>query len=211
MAGEQSFEKIAASMKRAAAALRDAGVEFALAGSLASWARGGPQSSHDLDFVIREPDSERALEAVEAVGMRREDPPEEWLVKAWDGNGVLVDLIFGPSAVAADEVLERAEVVNVLSMEMPVMALEDVIVTKVMSLTEHSVDYGTLIEMARALRERIDWQAVRDRTADSPFAAAYLVLLDRLGIVPGAAGGAGEHRAGARPRVEVSGRTEGRA
>ena len=27
--------------------------------------------------------------------MRAEDPPEEWLVKAWDGD-TLVDLIFPP-------------------------------------------------------------------------------------------------------------------
>src|SRR2546423_14564653 len=97
MGAGYSFEEIATTMKRAAAALRDAGVEFALAGSLASWARGGPESTHDLDFVIREHDAERAGEALAAVGMRRQDPPEEWLVKAWGESGVLVDLIFGPS------------------------------------------------------------------------------------------------------------------
>src|SRR5919202_3093371 len=209
MADEQSFAEISASMKRAAAALRDADVEFALAGSLATWARGGPKSSHDLDFVIRERDGERALAALEAAGMKSEDPPEEWLVKAWDESGVLVDLIFGPSGVNADEVLERAETLNVMSMEMPVMALEDVIVTKVMSLTEHSVDYGTLIEMARALREQIDWEAVRRRTASSPFAAAYFVLLDRLGIVPEGRPAGGPESG--RVRVEVTGAGEGRS
>jgi hypothetical protein len=210
MAEDYSFEDISDSTKRAAAALREAEVEFALAGSLASWARGGPQSTHDLDFVIREQDAERALAALEAVGMRRDDPPEEWLVKAWDENGVLVDLIFGPSGIVADDVLKRATVVNVLSMEMPVMALEDLIVTKVMSLTEHSLDYETLLEMARALREQIDWRAVRRRTAESPFADAYFVLLDRLGVVPdaGADEPAGE---GARMRVEVTRSGEGRS
>jgi hypothetical protein len=209
MAEEKSFEAISATMKRAAAALREADIEFALAGSLATWARGGAKSSHDLDFVVRKSDGERALDALEGAGMRREDPPEEWLVKAWDDNGVLVDLIFGPSGVDADAVLERAETLNVLSMEMPVMALEDVIATKVMSLTEHSVDYGTLIEMARALREQIDWEAVRRRTADSPFAAAYFVLLDRLGIVPeGRPAGGPEGR---RVRVEVTEAGEGRS
>ena len=202
------FEDIAETMKRAAAALREADVEFALAGSLATWARGGPQSNHDLDFVVRERDGGRALEALESAGMRREDPPEEWLVKAWDENGVLVDLIFGPSGVDADEVLGNAEPLNVLSMEMQVMALEDVIVTKVMSLTEHSINYGTLLEMARALREQVDWASVRRRTAESPFADAYFVLLDRLGIVPDDAGGGGEPDRG-RMHVEVTG-TEGR-
>ena len=209
MAEDYSFDELAGVMKRAAAALRDADVEFALAGSLATWARGGPESRHDLDFVVRERDGERALAALEAVGMRREDPPEEWLVKAWDDSGVLVDLIFGPSGVEADEVLARAEPLNVMSMEMPEMALEDVIVTKVMSLTEHSVDYGTLIEMARALREQIDWEAVRRRTAGSPFAAAYFVLLDQLGIVPEARPAGGSE--GGRVRVEVTGAGEGRS
>jgi hypothetical protein len=129
-------------------------------------------------------------------------------VKAWDESGVLVDLIFGPSGVDADEVLGNAETLNVLSMEMQVMALEDVIVTKVMSLTEHSINYGTLLEMARALREQVDWASVRRRTAESPFADAYFVLLDRLGIVPEDASGAGEPDRG-RMRVEVTG-TEGR-
>ncbi len=207
MADEYAFDDIAATMKKAAAALRAADVEFALAGSLATWARGGPQTTHDLDFVIRERDAERAARALEEVGVRREDPPEEWLLKAWDDNGVLVDLIFGPSGVEADEVLERAEVLSVLSMELPVMAIEDVVVTKVMSLTEHSVDYGTLLQMARALREQIDWEAVRRRTARSAFADAYLVLLDRLGIVPDA--GSGEPAAGGRVRVEVTGSGEG--
>jgi hypothetical protein len=203
MAATVSFDEIASSMKRAAAALRAADIEFALAGSLATWARGGPRTSHDLDFVIRERDGERALEALAAIGMRPEDPPEEWLVKAWDDNGVLVDLIFGPSGVEADHVLESAEIVNVLSMEIPVMALEDVIVTKVMSLTEHSIDYGTLLVMARALREQIDWAEVRRRTAGSPFADAYFVLLDRLEIVP-ASGPGDESEDTSRVRVEVS-------
>jgi hypothetical protein len=210
MAEEKSFGEISATMKRAAAALRGADIEFALAGSLATWARGGPKSSHDLDFVVRKRDGERALEALEATGMRREEPPEEWLVKAWDDNGVLIDLIFGPSGVDADHVLANAEVQNVLSMEIPVMSLEDVIVTKVMSLTEHSIDYGTLLEMARALREQIDWAEVRRRTEASPFAAAYFVLLDRLEIVPAPGPGDGDAEDASRVRVEVTGR-EGRS
>ena len=78
-----------------------------------------------------------------------------------------------------------------------------------MSLTEHSIDYGTLLEMARALREQIDWEAVRRRTAESPFADAYFVLLDRLGIVP--EGGEAEHPDGGRMRVEVTRSGEGRS
>jgi hypothetical protein len=41
-----------------------------------------------------------------------------------------------------------------------------------------------VLELARALREQVDWDDVRDRTRDSPFAKAYFILLDELEIVP---------------------------
>ena len=43
-------------MKRSAAVLRDARVPFLLGGGLASWARGGPPTEHDVDFLLRERD-----------------------------------------------------------------------------------------------------------------------------------------------------------
>ncbi len=68
-------------------------------------------------------------------------------------------------------------------MHMRVMALEDVMVTKLMAISEHHLRYESLLAMSRALRERIDWADVRRRTEDSPFARAFFVLLDGLGIV----------------------------
>ncbi len=175
---------IAESMKKAAAAFREHEIPFVLAGSLASWARGGPETHHDLDFVVKPEDADRALEALESVGMRPEKPPEEWLYKAWDGE-VLIDLIFHPSGLKPDDdMMERAERINVLSMEMPVMSIEDVLVTKINALTEHSLRYEGLLEMARALREQVNWTDVRERARDTPFARAYFVMLDGLEIVP---------------------------
>jgi hypothetical protein len=68
-------------------------------------------------------------------------------------------------------------------MEMRVMALEDVLVTKLMALSEHSLRYESLLPIARALRERVDWEDVRGRTADSPFARAFFVMLEGLGVL----------------------------
>src|SRR5919112_6434233 len=82
-----TFEDIEPTLKKAAAALREAGLEFALAGSVAAWARGAPQSRNDLDFLVRAQDAERALEALCDAGMRAERPPEGWLLKAWDPEG----------------------------------------------------------------------------------------------------------------------------
>jgi hypothetical protein len=184
MPRSETMQAIAETMKRAAAAFRQHEIPFMLAGSLASWARGGPETSHDLDFVVKPEDAERALEALAQAGMKPEKPPEEWLYKAWDGD-VLVDIIFSPSGLTPDDdVMARADTINVMSMELPVMAIEDVMVTKINALTEHSLRYEGLLEMARALREQIHWETVRRRANDTPFARAYFVMLDGLGIVP---------------------------
>jgi hypothetical protein len=181
---EQPFSDIEATLKKAAAALRGADVPFLLGGSLASWARGGPETRHDLDLMIKREDLERAATALTEAGMRAEDPPEEWLVKAWDGD-VLVDVIFAPKGLTMDdEVIARGEEMSVLSMQMRVMSLEDVLITKLMAITEHHLRYEGLLAIARALRERIDWDHVRSATASSPFARAFFVLLEGLDILP---------------------------
>jgi predicted nucleotidyltransferase len=181
---EQAFSDIAQTLKKTVAALRDAEIPFLLGGSLASWARGGPESRHDLDFMLKEEDVDRALEALREVGMSPERPPENWLVKVWDGD-VLVDLIHHPSDLPiTDEVIDRGEQLNILSIQVPVMALEDVVATKLLAITEHYIRYETLLQIARALREQIDWDAVWERTHHSAFARAFFVIIEGLGILP---------------------------
>jgi predicted nucleotidyltransferase len=190
------------SLKKAVAALREAGVPFLLGGSLAVWARGGPETHHDLDFVIKPADAERALQVLGDAGMRVEKPPEEWLYKAWDGD-VLIDLIFAPRGLeVTDEVFERAELLHVAGITIPAMAIEDVLATKLMALHDHQLDYESLLAIARAVREQIDWESLRARTADSAYAKAFFTLCDELDIVPAGARG---HR-GAEVRVLTPGR-----
>jgi Uncharacterised nucleotidyltransferase len=178
------FSAIEAALKRSAAALRDAGIPFLLGGSLASWARGGPETRHDLDLVIRPQDVEAAAEALRAAGMELEDPPEEWLIKA-HADGVLIDVIHHPSGLdITDEVIARGDELAVLSMDMRVMALEDVFTTKLMALTEHALRYEGLLRMARSLREQVDWAQVRAATESSPFARAFFVMLEGLDVLP---------------------------
>jgi Nucleotidyl transferase of unknown function (DUF2204) len=185
------------SLKKAVAALREAGVPFLLGGSLAVWARGGPETQHDLDFVIKPEDADRALEVLAGVGMRVEKPPEEWLHKAWDGD-VLIDLIFAPRGLdVTDDVMERGEFLHVTGITIPVMALDDVLATKLMALHDHQLDYTSVLTIARAVREQIDWDSLRARTAQSPYAKAFFTLCDELEIVPPRARG---HR-GAEVRV----------
>lgn len=184
-----AFAAIENSLKRSAAALKDAGVPFVLGGSLAVFARGGPESCSDLDLIVKPSDAERALDVLESLGMRREDPPEDWLVKAWD-DGVLVDLIFGPIGIAVDDdFIASAERMNVFSIEMPVMRLEEVFATKLLSLNDHYIDFSGLLKLVRSVREQVDWDDVRARTGGSPYARAFFALLHELDVVPAAASG----------------------
>src|SRR5688500_13123853 len=166
------FPELLDAMKVAAAALRDAEVPHMLGGGLAAWARGGPPTEHDIDFFVREQDAERALEALVTAGMKAERPPEGWLVKAWAGN-TLIDLIFHPSGGPIDDgYFERSEELEVAAQTMPVASLEDVMTTKLMALNEQEPDLASVLELARSLREQIDWEHVRGRTNESPFARA---------------------------------------
>jgi hypothetical protein len=65
---------------------------------------------------------------------------------------------------------------------MPVLTATDVLVSKMNALNEHKCDYSTLLPVARALREQVDWQQLRGETGGNDFALAFLFLLERLGI-----------------------------
>jgi hypothetical protein len=193
MHGEQGapFETACQSLKRCVAVLRDAEIPFLVGGSSALWARGGPQYVEDLDFVVKPEDAERALDTLVASGLEPVRPPEEWLLKARDGE-VEIDIIFDPSGFTIDDaVIARGEDMDVIGMSMPIMALEDIFTTKLLSLKEHYLNYEGLLPFARALREQVNWDEVRERTTESPFAKAFFVMIEELGIVPRARAQAG--------------------
>jgi hypothetical protein len=202
-------EQIAATLKIAAAALRDAEVPFALAGSVACWARGGPVPSNDLDFAISRQDAERALAALQDVGMRGERPPEGWLLKAFHGD-VMVDLIWDFEGLGeAEEVLARAEELSVEAVPMLVLDIEDVFVSRLCAMDEHHLDFANPLAAARSLREQVDWGEVRRRTSCSPYAKGFVAMLEALGIVEPAPAGvedrADDEHAAHHARVRVVG------
>jgi hypothetical protein len=177
-------EGLAGTLKRVAAALKQSGIPFALGGSFAVYAHGGHSSDHDVDFVIREQDKERVLEELAAVGFEVEQPPEDWLVKVYD-NGRMVDLIYRPvESPVTDATLRDTEMLSVESIYMPVLSATQLMIHKLLSYTQHYCDFATGLPVARSLREKIDWDRVRNETAGSPYAEAFLVLLDRLDVVP---------------------------
>ncbi len=178
------FEQLVEVMKKSAGALRDAEIPFALGGGIACWARGGPETNHDVDFLVRPNDADAALDALAGVGMRTERPPEGWLYKAWD-DPCHVDVIFETtSGPITDEIFEHADEIEVYAVRMRVASLEDVLVAKLLALNEQSLDYRPVLEISRSLREQIDWDVLREQTAESPYAAAFFTLVERLGVAP---------------------------
>jgi hypothetical protein len=95
----------------------------------------------------------------------------------------MIDLIFDPSGLdVTEELIARSDELEVFSVRMHIMRPEDILVTKLSAMTEHTLNFESCLEIARALREQIDWDEVRERTADSPFAKAFFTLVDELGI-----------------------------
>ena len=178
-----NFHHLLDTMKRASAQLREADIEFMLGGGLAIWARGGPPTDHDVDLYLRERDVESAFEVLVDAGFRGERPPEEWLLKIWDGDH-LVDLIHRPAGGEIDdEHFARASELEVSAQRVLVASIDDVLAMKLLAISEQEPDYRAILEIARAVREQVDWTYVEERTNTSPFARAFFTLGEGLGIV----------------------------
>jgi hypothetical protein len=181
--GSAPAEQLLKAMTRAAAALRDADIPYLLAGSFAVWARGGPAHETDLDFAVKPGDVERAVDALEDSGMSERPTPEEWLRKVCDGD-VQIDLIFSPAGLEIDDdALARGDDIEVNGMTFRVMAVDDVMTTKLFAFKEHYLDYESTLESARMLREQIDWDLLRVRCIDYAYAKPFFTLVEELGVI----------------------------
>jgi predicted nucleotidyltransferase len=169
-------------MKKVAVELKRADIPFALAGGYAAFARGGPESDHDVDFYLRQDDVQNAEKVLDKAGLRVEYAPEDWLVKVYDGEA-MVDLIHSPTDLrVTTDLLDRADELEVDSVEMPVLSATDLMLSKLLALKEHYCDFGSLFPVVRALREQIDWPRLGRETTGNPFAQAFLGLVAELGL-----------------------------
>jgi hypothetical protein len=175
-------------LKTAASALKEHGPRFGLAGSYALWVFGAPEPVHDVDFIVAEADTETAATTLGKAGFRIERTPEDWLFKAHFGadnaaTDSVVDVLHRINGVpVVDDDLGNTEEHDVLAIRIPVFPPTLVLTQKLRALGEHYCDFTMLLPAARAVRERVDWDHVRSATADNDYAAAFVFLVDRLGI-----------------------------
>jgi hypothetical protein len=176
-------ENLREALKRVAVALKRSGIPFALIGGYAVWARGGPEPEHDVDFMVADEDAGAAAAALADEGFQVVEPPEDWLFKVYTDDA-MVDIIHRDSGDPATRaVVEDADEIEVLSVQMPVLSGTELLVQKLNAMDEHWCDMGRQLPVARALREQVDWPRVRKETAHNDFAAAFLFLLERLDII----------------------------
>ncbi len=180
----QVDEGLATTLKRVAAALKQAEVPFALGGSFAVYAHGGHSSDHDVDFLIREQDRDRVLADLGAAGFEVEEPPEDWLVKVFDEGAWWTSSTGRWSRRSPTRRWPSPSCCRSRRSACRWSSATQLMVHKLLSYTQHHCDFATGLPVARSLREQIDWDRVRRETAESPYAVAFLVLLDRLGVVP---------------------------
>ncbi len=184
-----SGQALREALKVVAVALKESDIPFALAGGYAIWARGGPEPDHDVDFVVAEDDAARAFELLEGRGLKAVHPPEDWLFKVFVDES-MVDVLFQANGVPMTrEILAEVEQIEVESVLMPVLSATVLMGQRLNALEEHACDFGRQLPVARAVREQVDWDDVRDVTAANPYAVAFLFLLERLDVIePGGAG-----------------------
>ncbi|WP_051865770.1 nucleotidyltransferase family protein [Streptomyces griseus] len=188
-AGELSLpqdrhQAILEAAKQIGALLKRDGHRFALAGSVAVHAHGGSTNlQHDADFCVRPEDADAVAATLREAGLDVCTPPEDWLLKT-TCFGQDIDIIFELAhRPVTTEMLTRAQEIPVDSVRMPVLSPTDLVGSLIAAFSEHHCDFGAVLPVARALREKVDWPEVRRARGDEPMPAAFLFLLERLNVV----------------------------
>ncbi|AYF78811.1 hypothetical protein D7D52_07355 [Nocardia yunnanensis] len=157
-----TIERMLGTLTRTVHVLRDNDIPCALTGDCAVYARGGPLSEvgSDVEVLVRPGDVARGLRVLAEAGLR-------------------------PPRPVSDEVLARAERLPIGATAAPVITVSDLLVDELAVADPNRLDFTRLLHIAREMRAQVDWARVRAGTAASPYARAFLDLLDDLGISDG--------------------------
>ncbi len=145
-----------------------ANVSFAVLGGVASAAYGRPRWTKDIDIFVRGEDADAALAALAGAGFETERTNPSWIYKGFR-DGVLVDVIFKVKADVYfdDEMAARARITDFAGVKIPVVAPEDIIVTKAIAATEES-PWHWHDALGIIATTDLDWDYLVSRARKSP-------------------------------------------
>ena len=122
-----------------------------------------------------------AVDSLAASGFQIERPPEDWLFKAYVDED-LVDVLHRLAGVPVErELIDTATERDPRRPDSGAATDSDHDRQAVVAV-EHYADFAALLPAVRAVREQLDWQEIVAAVKGHPFAEAFLVLVDRLGI-----------------------------
>jgi hypothetical protein len=163
---------------------RRSGVRFAVGGGMAtSFYTGMWRPTKDIDLYVRSEDRAATIEATRSAGMHDyfEQQPYDrnWIYRAVR-DGIIVDVIWamanGCGEVGADW-LERGPVTGVQRTRFPLLAPEELIVTKLHVLQRDRCDWPDLLNLLYAAGPAMDWGRALHAMAQDERPLASLVLL----------------------------------
>ena len=137
--------------------LKTSGIPHAFMGGLASAALGRPRWTHDIDVFVKKEDARRALDALESKGYATQETDPDWLFKALKDD-VLVDVIFRSSGkiFMDDDMVARAQQVDIDGFRVPVISPEDLVVIKALVHKERAPRHW-FDALALLRRDDLDW------------------------------------------------------
>ena len=143
-------------------------VSFAVLGGVASAAYGRPRWTKDIDIFVRGEDADAALTALAHAGFETERTNPSWIFKGFR-DGVLVDVIFKVKSDVYfdDEMAARVRTIDFADVEIPVLAPEDVIVTKAIAANEEA-PWHWHDALGVIASTELDWAYLVSRARKSP-------------------------------------------
>ena len=164
-------ESFAEALALTVTALDRAGISFGILGGVASAGYGRARWTKDIDVFCRPEDADVALEALGGVGFDVERTNPAWIFKAFR-DGVQIDVIFKckGGVYFDDRMASRLRIVNLVGVDVPAIAPEDLVVMKALSHDEDSarhwhdalgilsateLDWDYLLERARVGPNRV--------------------------------------------------------
>jgi predicted nucleotidyltransferase len=137
--GPEEAERVASVLSDAVEALDANEVPYLLMGGLAASHLGRLRATADIDLFVRQGDAGRALDALAGSGFETERTNPQWIFKAAK-QGLTIDLIFWlrHGLSLDEEMLARAESMDLAGRAVRVMPPEDLIVVKASTHDEHT-------------------------------------------------------------------------